>query len=293
MITYENVLNYWIKKNIRTAADIRLVLDNFKILFAYNSNKIENPETSYHNTREIFENGKVINFTGDLRTLFEIQNQKDSFEYLIDKMVKREPITKELILELHNTLCKGCYDEARFLKGERPGTFKIHDYGVGDDIGASPEEVEDEITDLCDELRENEGADPLMIAAYLHMRFESIHPFADGNGRVGRTLMNYYLIIHDYPPTIIYDDDKETYYMALAVYDKTDDLKGFVQFIKEETVKTWSNRVLRTSDFFAEDFFSNGKRTSVRKQIEEIKKSGSDSINEKTISTDNGVGIDD
>lgn len=38
MITYENVLNYWIKKNIRTAADIRLVLDNFKILFAYNSN---------------------------------------------------------------------------------------------------------------------------------------------------------------------------------------------------------------------------------------------------------------
>ena len=273
MVDYENILEYWQNQNLKTEDDIRTILDNFKILFAYNSNKIENEETSYHNTREIFENGKVINYTGDLRTLFEIQNQKESFDYLIDKIVNKKPITKDLILGLHNTLCKGCYDETRYNKGERPGTFKINDYGVGDDIGVYPEEVEGAIVDLCNELQESEGADPLTIAAYLHLQFESIHPFADGNGRVGRTLMNYYLMIHNYPPTIIYDEDKKTYYMALAVYDKADDINGFMQFIKEQTVKTWNNRVNRVSSSDNGLSTSDNERKSIRRQIEEMKRS--------------------
>ncbi|MGE9963813.1 Fic family protein [Fusicatenibacter saccharivorans] len=49
----------------------------------------------------------------------------------------------------------------------------------------------------------------------MHLRFEEIHPFAGGNGRVGRTLLNYYLMTHDYPPMILYSEDKRTYYMAL------------------------------------------------------------------------------
>lgn len=69
------------------------------------------------------------------------------------------------------------------------------------------------------------------------------HPFADGNGRVGRTLLNYYLMTHDYPPTILYDEDKETYYMALTVFDKSGQFTGFEQFLKEQTVKTWSKRL--------------------------------------------------
>ena len=214
MLKYEDVLKYWQSQSITTSEDYRTILDNFKILFAFNSNKIENEETTYHNTREIFENGKVINYTGDLRTLFEIQNQKECYEFLIDKMVSKEPISKELILKVHSILCKGCYDETRFAKGERPGSFKKNDYGVGDDVGAAPEEVEDAIEELCKELRENEGADPIVVASYFHLVFESIHPFADGNGRVGRTMMNYYLTTHNYPPTIIYDEDKKYYYMG-------------------------------------------------------------------------------
>ena len=72
------------------------------------------------------------------------------------------------------------------------------------------------------------------------MNFESIHPFADGNGRVGRTLLNYYLMTHDYPPTIIYNEDKELYYMGLTVFDKTGQIDGFVKFLQEQSEKTWS-----------------------------------------------------
>ena len=53
------------------------------------------------------------------------------------------------------------------------------------------------------------------------------------------------LMTHQMPPTIFYEEDKKTYYMGLTVFDKTAELDGFVQFIKEETIKTWGDRVLK------------------------------------------------
>ena len=80
----------------------------------------------------------------------------------------------------------------------------------------------------------------MTIAAYLHLRFETIHPFADGNGRVGRTLINYYLMTHDHPPLVLYEEDKKTYYMALAAYDKTEEIDDLIAFLKEQLIKTWT-----------------------------------------------------
>lgn len=239
---YEDILRWWKEEKKDTKEDIYTLLDNFKILFAYHSGKIENETITLHDTREIFENGTVINYTGDLRTLFEIKNQKDCFEYLVDKIVSKEDITVSFILELHEQLMKGCYDETRYLKGERPGTFKKHDYVTGDGVGTAPEEVEAELQELLDEVKDAEGKDVMTIAAYLHLRFEEIHPFADGNGRVGRTLLNYYLMTHGFPPLILYSEDKKTYYLSLAVYDKTGEIKGFVEFLKEQMVKTWEKK---------------------------------------------------
>lgn len=242
MADYNKILEQWQSFDIKTENDLDYYLDNFRILFAFNSNHIENPNTTYHDTREVFENGTVSSYTGDLRTLFEIQNQKDCYEFLKEKIVKREPLTQDLILKIHETLMHGCYDKAKYEKGERPGTYKKHLFVVGDDIGAEPEEVADELQFVLDEVSKNEGENSLTVAAYLHLSFESIHPFADGNGRVGRTLMNYYLITHNYPPIIIFSEDKYTYYMALAVFDKTDKIDGFIKFIKEQAVKTWGRK---------------------------------------------------
>ena len=137
---------------------------------------------------------------------------------------------------------KGCYDETRYKQGERPGEWKKHDYVTGDGVGAAPEEVYAEILHLLEEIYEAEGKDVLTIAAYLHLRFEEIHPFADGNGRVGRTLLNYYLMTHGYPPLILHCEDKKTYCLALAVYNKSGDIVGFKEFLKEQMVKTWEKK---------------------------------------------------
>ena len=66
---YQDIIEKWREKRIQTREDYIQSLSSYSIVFAYNSGAIENPEITYHNTREIFENGKVINFTGDLRTL--------------------------------------------------------------------------------------------------------------------------------------------------------------------------------------------------------------------------------
>lgn len=63
-------------KKISTTADLDDILENFRIVFAYHSGAIENPEITYHTTREVFENGKLVNFSGDLRTVFEIKIKK-------------------------------------------------------------------------------------------------------------------------------------------------------------------------------------------------------------------------
>ncbi|MDR1960812.1 MAG: Fic family protein, partial [Gracilibacteraceae bacterium] len=144
-------------------------------------------------------------------------------------------------------LTGGTYDEHRYIeRGERPGAFKKHDYVTGiAEVGSLAEDVENDLTELLEELADYEGKDLLKIAAYFHARFEYIHPFADGNGRVGRTLLNYYLMIHDHPPVIIHDEDKRAYYNALARYDEDEDLEPMRLFLIHQTERTWEKSLER------------------------------------------------
>ena len=245
--TYKQALDLWRGWHVATVPDVDLRLSNFRILFAYNSGKIENDEITYYDTREIFENGRVVNFTGDPRSVFELGNQKLCYEFLKHKIAAREPLTIPLVLEAHSILTSGTYDERRYIeRGERPGSFKRHDYVTGrEEVGALPEDVPADMDELLGELSEYANGDALKAAAYFHARFEYIHPFADGNGRTGRTLMNYFLMLHDHPPLIVYDEDKDKYYAALERYDADEDIAPMYDFLRSQTEKTWSKTLER------------------------------------------------
>lgn len=107
MEKYKRVVELWRSYRVSSADDIDKYLDSFRILFAYNSGKIENEEITYHDTREIFENGKIVSYTGSIRSVFEQQNQKLCYEVLKTKIIDREPITVELIREIHRILTCG------------------------------------------------------------------------------------------------------------------------------------------------------------------------------------------
>ncbi len=244
-MTYEQVVMNWQKKNINNVSELDLALDSFKINFAYNSGKIENQSITYHDTREIFDNGGVKGYTGDLRALFEQQNQKNCYEFLLNNVMERKPVTIDFIKEVHSILTAGTFDKHRYVEnGERPGEFKKHDYVIGkNEVGATPNEVESELQELVDELNGDFTQEQILtVATYFHAKFESIHPFADGNGRVGRSVMNYILMTHNFPPVIVFNDTKSDYYKALDKFDETGDIADLKQYLKNALTDTWKSK---------------------------------------------------
>ena len=241
MNRYDKAVKKWQAWKVQTTADLALRLADFSVLFAYHYEKKKNDEISYQDTREIFENGKAAGYTGSTRTLLEQQNQKTCHALLQSKIEAREPLSLHLIRTVHRVLTEGTYDERRYaVNGERPGEFKKHDYVTGiNEAGSPPDEVEGDLAELIDEVNALGQKAPLKAGAYFHARFENIHPFADGNGRVGRTLLNYWLLINDYPPIIIYEEDRRAYYDALQAYDEQEDLDPLIKFLQRETIKTW------------------------------------------------------
>lgn len=237
---YQSVVAEWMDKGIADRDQLAAALADYRVRFAYHSGTIENPSITYHDTRDVFEDGRVIGFTGDPSTLFEIQNLKECHEVILDAFATRRPVDEPFILEIHRTLTQGTYDERRWAAGERPGTYKVEDYVVGaGDVGATPREVHAEMVALLSEIAQAPQGKALTVAAYFHAVFENIHPFSDGNGRCGRELMNYLLLLHDHPPIVIFEDDRMAYFGALEAWDAERDLDPLKAFLKAEAVRTW------------------------------------------------------
>ena len=241
---YDEAVGLWESYGVTSAVELSARLDNFMVLFAYNSGRIENRDITYHDTHEIFSRERVCGYTGDLRTLFEIQNLKDASELMPRWFDERRVVDLDLIRDMHREITKGTYDARRWELGERPGQFKVSDrWGVDrHDVSAPVDEVEADLRDDLDEVSTLARQNPLVAAAFWHARFEGVHAFADGNGRTGRAVMNYMLLLNGHPPIVVYDEDRSLYYAALDRFDTSGDLAPLVRFMREECAKTWASR---------------------------------------------------
>lgn len=247
MTNYEKAVALWQRKKINTDAELAEALNGHSVAFAYHSGRIENEQITYHDTREVFEHDGVTSYTGDLRTLFEIRNAKDANEFLLSAFKEKRPLDEALIKEFQWRLTQNACDSRRWQLGERPGEYKRHDYVTGkEEIGAAPEDVQEEITDLLSEMDSIPDDKVLTAAAYFHAKFENIHPFADGNGRTGRLVMNYLLLLHGHPPIIIHEEDRKGYYAALEAWDERQALEPLTEYLREQTAKTWEKQIRRS-----------------------------------------------
>ena len=247
MTNYEKAVSLWQSRKITTDAELAEALNGHSIAFAYHSGKIENDQITYNDTREIFEHDGVTSYTGDLRTLFEIRNAKNANEMFLTAFNDKRTMDEDFIKELQAVLTQATYDTRRWQLGERPGEYKRHDYVTGrEEVGASPEDVHEEMCELIAELQDIPGDKALTAAAYFHAKFENIHPFADGNGRCGRLAMNYFLVLHNHPPIVIHEEDRKAYYAALEAWDTNQELAPLCDYLKEQTAKTWENQIERS-----------------------------------------------
>lgn len=225
-VTYRDCCTYWRNVNPKTVEDYTQILDNFNIVFICNSCTIEGEDISCHDSRELFGSGVIISYHGDYSSLLYAHNHRILLPTMLSDVVKKRQLTGDTIKKYH----------------------KILMVGLCRDIGFFFDDVEKDLLSLLDDVndvRSNDIDSVIVAAAYFHAAFEHIHPFYHGNGYMGRLLMNYYLMQHDCPPIVIYNEDKETYYLALEEFDKTDKIDGMVKFIKEQMTKTWVNRIRR------------------------------------------------
>lgn len=106
--------------------------------------------------------------------------------------------------------------------------------------------MNEELSELIEEINNQEFnvGNTLIASAYLHAKFENIHPFADGNGRVGRLLTNYLLLVNNHPPLIFQEKNKKFYYGCLEARDREQNLKPMQKYLMGEVINTWDKRFL-------------------------------------------------
>jgi len=177
----------------------------------YNSNAIENSTLTLKETERILLDMEVSRDVS-VREVFEAKNLARVMAFVREKVGDTD-LSKELILLLHEMLLTGINDGIA-------GRFRgPHEYvRVGSHVAPAPEQVERMVESiLADYSADQETYSPDKIARF-HLDLETIHPFNDGNGRIGRALMNYQLKRLGFPPIIVRDKEKQTYYDAFTAY---------------------------------------------------------------------------
>jgi Fic family protein len=197
--------------------------------FTYNTNAIEG------STVRLDEVDKIL-YAKEMHNDDEIETKG------VAKAVDFIRTTKEeLSLELIRKLHKLCFQGSKHFAGEFRKVEVVVSDGMGNIVhrGVPSSHLHLTLQELVDWHKKNKKKfKPLVLAAIIHNQFEHIHPFQDGNGRVGRLLLNYVLLKNKYPPINISFEDRGEYYYTLQEYSKSQNLRPTIEFLIKQYDKT-------------------------------------------------------
>ncbi|MCK4443253.1 MAG: Fic family protein, partial [Thermoplasmata archaeon] len=201
-------------QGLLTSSELESYEWEFEIAYVHGTTYIEGNTLTIREARNLLTHG-ITPKGKSLREIFEVQNYK---KVLLYRNSYKGKVTIEFIKELHSIIVDN-------IDLESAGLFRrTDDFGiVGYDRTLCPaslieEELDEAIRDFYSGLKE--GKHPFELAVVFHHRFESIHPFADGNGRVGREVLNHMLVRHRFPRILILPKDRERYLDALKHGDE-------------------------------------------------------------------------
>ena len=198
------------------------IYHRIQIDLTYNSNHIEGSRLTHDQTRYIFETNTigVIDNAVNVDDIIETTNHFRAIDYIIDETDAK--LTEAYIKHLHLILKSGTSDQRKdwFNVGE----YKRFPNEIGGTDTTEPENVHKEIKALLKEYNAKKRPELEDIIDF-HQRFEAIHPFQDGNGRVGRLIMFRECLRNAYVPFIITDELKMLYYNGLRNWPK---IKGYL-----------------------------------------------------------------
>lgn len=186
------------------------VFDRFTANFTYESNAIEGNSLTLKDVAIVMFENRVIEGK-DLREIYEARNSRKVMDLILRNRFR---VREGDIIKLHRMLMKDI--------DTRTGYKKFPNYILGSDVElTSPEKVEEQMDKLIEWYDESiSRIHPLRVSALFHGRFERIHPFEDGNGRVGRFLSNIILLRNKYPPMVIRKTQRDSYIKCLEDFHR-------------------------------------------------------------------------
>lgn len=181
----------------------------------FNSNAIENSTLSIAETERILMD---VEFSRNVsvREIFEAKNLARVSNYL-RKTTNKKVVDEELLILIHQMLIGNISDDiaGRYRKGNEL-------VRVGTHIPPAPKHIKRLLSKLFADHSQMKDKSIVKRLSYFHLEFERIHPFMDGNGRIGRVIMNFQLMREGLPPIIVRDKGKQTYYKAFTEYISSD-----------------------------------------------------------------------
>jgi len=199
------------------------------IAFTYNTNAIEGSTITLEEAREIIHD--KISPNKPLRDVKETEAHSKVFLEMLDK---KEKISNKLLLKWH----KDIFGET---KPDIAGKYRDYLVRIGNHIAPDWQDVKKLMNQLVEFINNkitNKKINPVELSAIAHCRFEKIHPFGDGNGRIGRLLMNHILWHSGYPMLIIEYKKRNSYYKALSKQEQ-----DFVNYFLRRYLSVHKKRV--------------------------------------------------
>jgi Fic family protein len=202
----------------------------FSELFTYNTNAIEGSKISKKEVIDILEKDKWPDQSKE--DIAETFGVNESIRFI---RKTKEHISLDIIKEIHRIVFRNSKSFAGKFRKKGEDVVVMDNIGNVVHEGAPQTRINYLLKELVNWYKKNKNTYPsLVLAAVVHNQFENIHPFADGNGRVGRILLNNILIKHNLPPMNIDFKNRLEYYRSLQEYEKNQDLKPTLDLFMKE-----------------------------------------------------------
>lgn len=199
--------------------------------FTYNTNAIEGSTLEEKEVKEILEKNKWP-IDKSKEDISEAQGVKDAIDYIRET---KEHISVGLIREIHRIVFKNSKSFAGLFRPRGIEVVISNGFGVVVHRGAPSEKVIELLEELITWYNKYKSKyPPILLAAVVHNQFENIHPFQDGNGRVGRILLNNILLKNKLPPVDITFERRQKYYSCLREYQNNQNIRPTIELLVKE-----------------------------------------------------------